>query len=101
MVKNQRRSLFRDEKGEEEIMDFFRKEISLLFEQSSFEVETDNDSNLVMVRVNEHLLDEEKSTLGNSYYKSGNKIEVFFDVLEVKQIIKALQQVLPEDETHE
>jgi hypothetical protein len=82
-------------------MNFFRKEINLIFDQFSLEVESNPDMEIFILRLIEFKLDEEKSTSGNVYYTTENKIEIYPSEDEIKEIIKLLQQILPEDEENE
>jgi hypothetical protein len=74
------------------------KSVNLVLEDTGINAEYDSNSSLVKIRVNEFILDEEKSSPGHEVYKEGNVVEVYPTVDEVKGIIKALQNILPEEE---
>jgi uncharacterized protein YqgV (UPF0045/DUF77 family) len=72
------------------------KRITLLLEDAGLRLEFNAASTLITVCLNDFVLDEEATKSGHEVFKEKNKVEVFLDVYEVKEIIKALQQVLPE-----
>lgn len=78
-----------------------KKEINLFTDHFGLELELNADMGIVVIRLNEFVLDEEKSTPECEFYKNNNKIEVYPDVDELKEIIKSLQQILPEDNENE
>lgn len=83
-------------------MKFFRKEINLSFKEMAIELESDPESGIIIMRFKEFVIDQEKTTTPEYvYYKQKNTFEVYPFVEEVKEIIKALQQILPEDESNE
>jgi hypothetical protein len=77
------------------------KEINLIFEHFSLELESNPDMGALVLRLTEFALDEEKTTPECDFYKTKNKLEIYPDYDEIKKIIKALQQILPEDEENE
>lgn len=77
------------------------KTINLILEDTGLSLESDGDSGLVTIRLNNFVFDEEKSTESNKFYNEKDVVEVYPSVDEVKEIIKALQQVLPEEDEHE
>lgn len=74
------------------------KEINLHFEDCRFEMEANTESDLVILRLNDFVKNEEDSSPSNEVYKVGNKIEVYSNFDEVKALIKALQEILPEED---
>jgi hypothetical protein len=77
---------------------FSRKEIKLTFDHMALELECDPDSGIVIMRLQEIILNEEKSTPNRDYYETKNTVEVYPDTDEINEIIKALQNILPEEE---
>lgn len=74
------------------------KTINLVLEDAGIRLESNNGSDLITVRLNGFVLDEKQSKKGHEFYKESEVVEVYPSVEEVKVIIKALQQILPEDE---
>ncbi|WP_026572475.1 hypothetical protein [Bacillus sp. UNC438CL73TsuS30] len=82
-------------------MEFYRKEIKLVFEHIGFELESDPDTGIVILRLKELCVDDEQSIPEISVYKEKNIIEVYPLVDELKEMIKAMQQILPEGDENE
>lgn len=74
------------------------KSIHLVMEDTGLQVEYNDDSGIVIVRLNNFILDSEKSKPGHEVFKENHVVEVYPSVEEVKEIIKILQQILPEEE---
>jgi hypothetical protein len=74
------------------------KSVNLVLEDTGLQVEYNSASCLVTIRLNEFVMDEEKSKPGHDVYKESGVVEVYPSVDEVKEIIKALQNILPEEE---
>jgi hypothetical protein len=74
------------------------KTVNLLFEDARMEGEYNSDTDLVMIQMSDFVLDKEESKPGHEVFKENRKVEVFTTVEETKEIIKALQEVLPEGE---
>jgi hypothetical protein len=74
------------------------KSISLILEDTGLQIEHDTNSDLVSIRLNEYVLDLEETTPGNEVYIENDFVKVYPTVDEVKEIIKALQSILPEEE---
>lgn len=77
------------------------KEINLSFEHFELKLECNANMGTVILRVTEFVLDEEKSTPECDFYKTNNKLEIYPGVDDLKEIIKAMQQIIPEDEENE
>lgn len=77
------------------------KIIHLVGEEFGLQIDRNEDSEAVVLRLNDFVLDEEKSKPGHSSFKVHNVLEVYPTIDEVKEIIKALEQILPEDEANE
>lgn len=77
------------------------KIIHVVGEEFGLRVDRNEDSEAVVLCLNDYILDEKKSEPGNPVYRENRKLEVYPTVDEVNEIIKALQQILPEEETHE
>lgn len=74
------------------------KNITLCLEDCAIQLEVYSDSDLVTVRLNDFVKDEERSQPHHEVHKENNVVEVYPSVDEVKEIIKALQLILPEEE---
>lgn len=75
------------------------KEINLVFGHSAVRVESSTDSTLVTLRINSYVLDEGKSKPGHEYYNEAEVSEIYLESKELKEVIKALQEVVVEEET--
>lgn len=73
------------------------KMVHLLFEDAGFQFEYNTDSTLVTIRVNDFKLDEKNSKEGHEVYKENNKTEVYIDPNELKEVVKALSELIPEE----
>ncbi|MFS0822135.1 hypothetical protein [Bacillus sp. 1P02SD] len=76
----------------------FKKEINLVFEDSGVKVEYNSDSTLVTLRVNDYLLNENKSTPELDYYEERNMTEIYLTSKQLKEVIKALEQMVVEED---
>lgn len=74
------------------------KKIDLSFEDCAIQLEADIYSGLITVRINEYVLDLEKSKPNQEVYKSGDVVEIYPAASELKEIIRALQQIIPEED---
>lgn len=74
------------------------KTINLILEDIGIQVESNDSSDLITVKLNSYVINEEKSVPGHTHYEVKDVIEVYPTIDEVKEIIKALQQVLPKEE---
>lgn len=77
------------------------KEIKLLFEETTFEVEYNTNSCIATVRLTEYAVNEEKSSPDYKHYDEKSKIEVYLLVDEVKEIVKALKEAISEEDWNE
>jgi hypothetical protein len=77
------------------------KSITLTGEEFGLQIDRNPDSDIISFRFNDFIYDEEKSKPGHAFYKENNILEVNASIEEVKEIIKALQEILPEEDCHE
>lgn len=77
------------------------KSITLTGGELGLQIDRDPDSDIISFRFNDFIYDEENSKPGHAVYKENNILEVNASIEEVKEIIKALQQILPEEDCHE
>lgn len=75
-----------------------KKEINVIFKDFEVELEHFPDMCSTILRLTEYVVDKEKTTQECDIYKVNNKIEVYPDYEQIKEMIKALQQILPEEE---
>lgn len=74
------------------------KSVSLTFEDFSVDIERDNDSFFSTITIKTFDLDTEKSTPNNDVYKIDQTFEFYANDEEVKEIIKALTEIIPKNE---
>ncbi len=74
------------------------KIIQTIFEDSCFQLEYNDSMGLIAIRVNDFEKDEEKSEPNNVVFREGQALEVFPEVEEVKELIKALQYIISDIE---
>lgn len=77
------------------------KSITLVGEEFGLQIDRNEDSEVLIVRVNDFILDEKKSRQGSAVFKENNVLEFYPTVEEVKEIIKSLQPFLQENGTNE
>ena len=75
------------------------KDINLTFEEFRIEVESNNESDMIIIRLIDYVLDKKKSTILNKVYKPGKKMEVYATTEDIKEIIKSLGEILPQEES--
>lgn len=73
------------------------KSLTLVGEEFGFQVDRNKESEVLIVRVNDFVLDEKKSKPCHTVFKENKVLEFYPTVDEAKEIIKALQHVLQED----
>lgn len=74
------------------------KSIQVVLDDTGLQVESNYDSGLIKIRLNNFTEDTNESKPGHDVFKEKDVVEVFPSFDDVKEIIKALQQVLPEEE---
>jgi hypothetical protein len=74
------------------------KSIQITGEEFSLQIDRNADMDLAVLRINDFILDEEKTKPGETFYQANRVLEVYPTIDEVKEIIKALQQILPEED---
>lgn len=77
------------------------KTVNLAFEHCGIQLESNIYSGLITIRINDLVLDEIKSEGHLECFKEKNVVEIYPDVDELKEVIKALQQILPEEDGSE
>lgn len=71
-----------------------RKQIKVTFQKLEFELECDPEMGIAIMRVEDFVENEEKSTPDCTYYESKNIIEAYPEIDELKEIVKAMQQII-------
>jgi hypothetical protein len=74
------------------------KEVKLFFEHVGVEAEYNPSSALAIVRLKELVSIEDEVNPESAHIVAKNEVEVYLDPAELKEVIKVLQQILPEDE---
>jgi uncharacterized protein YwqG len=77
------------------------KFIHLIGEEFGLQIDRNVDMDIFVLRLNDFIEDEENSAPGKKVFKENRILEVYPTVDEIKQIIKALKEILPEDEADE
>lgn len=77
----------------------FTKRTTLFFGDSYATVEMENNNgDYVLLTVSELEKDEEKSSADNEYLVPNKVTEICLDIDEVKEVIRSLQSLIPEEE---
>ncbi|MGY3716748.1 hypothetical protein ACWE42_14615 [Sutcliffiella cohnii] len=77
----------------------FNKEIRLNLEDSAVTIENQVGSGIILLTVSEFEVSAEKSTSTNVVYTEKNKTQICLDANELKEVVKALNEVIEmEDE---
>ena len=72
--------------------------MELLFWNSESIVEVRSfDDEVIALTLIELVEDDEKSTHDNTHYKKDDSVEIYLGIDEVKEVIRALQSMLPSD----
>lgn len=74
------------------------KTINLTLEDTGLRLEREHSSDLIKIRLNDFVTDQEKSKPGHEVFIANSIVEVLPSVKEVKEIIKALQNILPQED---
>jgi len=77
------------------------KSITLVGEEFGLQIDRNEDTGIVIIRVNDFVLDKEKSKPDYPVYKENSVIEFYPSTDEAMQIAKSIQHILAEGNSNE